>query len=514
LLKLLDDMKNEVTILDIDKNLTNPNDFFFFRDRYDYGPFPPLYFLHYCVEDRATKYYGAKISYQLNTSLGYLFNGRSRYIVGLKNEWDEFVNSIFKKTINNPKFVSSTNLEAQKIKDKFEKFLKSKSAIKTLGSTEDIIRLHSQWFNLYAEFSFWNIPLWLTIPEKLTDYLKTILQTKYDVSENEFQLLTTPDKPTYVFKEEIGLLKCALNINFEYLKLEKQEKKVQKTLKHHSENWFWIPFDYLGPDIWGPKECLKRIFEISKNKKGIKNLLESKLKHYEELKAKQKIIIKKYKIPASTVRLLDDLHTITIMQDEKKEICTKAQYFLQKCIFALIGKQLKIDSVVCIKFSHEELWAALRGEKAITNSEVEKRKKSSIGILSTRGYDVVGGEKAEKFYKLFSPDVSIIKEIKGQIACRGIVIGKVKILLSPKEIYKIEKGDILVATMTTPDYIPAMSKAAAIVTSEGGLTCHAAIVSRELKIPCIIGTKIAHIILKDGDLVEVDANNGVVRIIK
>ena len=128
--------------------------------------------------------------------------------------------------------------------------------------------------------------------------------------------------------------------------------------------------------------------------------------------------------------------------------------------------------------------------------------------------DVVGGEKAEKFYKLFSPDVSIIKEIKGQIACRGIVIGKVKILLSPKEIYKIEKGDILVATMTTPDYIPAMSKAAAIVTSEGGLTCHAAIVSRELKIPCIIGTKIAHIILKDGDLVEVDANNGVVRIIK
>jgi pyruvate,water dikinase len=96
----------------------------------------------------------------------------------------------------------------------------------------------------------------------------------------------------------------------------------------------------------------------------------------------------------------------------------------------------------------------------------------------------------------------------------GKATGRVKILKSVKEINKIEKGDILVAVMTRPDYVPAMKKAAAIVTDEGGVTSHAAIVSRELGIPCIIGTKIATKILKDGMLVEVNANHSWVKIIK
>jgi len=68
--------------------------------------------------------------------------------------------------------------------------------------------------------------------------------------------------------------------------------------------------------------------------------------------------------------------------------------------------------------------------------------------------------------------------------------------------------------MTRPEFLPAMKKSVAVVTDEGGLTCHAAIVSRELGIPCIIGTKIATKVLKTGDLVEVNANHGVVRVMK
>jgi pyruvate,water dikinase len=79
---------------------------------------------------------------------------------------------------------------------------------------------------------------------------------------------------------------------------------------------------------------------------------------------------------------------------------------------------------------------------------------------------------------------------------------------------KMKKGDILISPATNPNLMPAISKAGAMVTDEGGITSHAAIVSRELKIPCIIGTKIATQVLKDGDLVEVDANKGIVRIIK
>ncbi len=105
-------------------------------------------------------------------------------------------------------------------------------------------------------------------------------------------------------------------------------------------------------------------------------------------------------------------------------------------------------------------------------------------------------------------------EIKGQIAFKGKVKGKVKIISSVKDLPKVEEGNILVAAMTMPKYLPAMKKASAFITDEGGITCHAAIVSREMQKPCIIGTKIATSVLKDGDLVEVDADRGVVRIIE
>lgn len=110
--------------------------------------------------------------------------------------------------------------------------------------------------------------------------------------------------------------------------------------------------------------------------------------------------------------------------------------------------------------------------------------------------------------------LSAIRDFRGLSASTGKAIGHVKVVRSSTQIDKVKPGDILVAVMTRPDYIVAMKRAAAIVTNEGGITSHAAIVSRELGIPCIIGTKIATEVLKDGDLVEVDANNGFVKVLK
>ena len=92
----------------------------------------------------------------------------------------------------------------------------------------------------------------------------------------------------------------------------------------------------------------------------------------------------------------------------------------------------------------------------------------------------------------------------------GIGRGKVVILSGPKEIGRVQKGDVLVTEMTTPDFVPAMKKAVAIVTNSGGITCHAAIVSREMGIPCIVGTKNATTTLREGQFVTVDASRGIV----
>ena len=107
-----------------------------------------------------------------------------------------------------------------------------------------------------------------------------------------------------------------------------------------------------------------------------------------------------------------------------------------------------------------------------------------------------------------------VSEIKGSIANMGKVTGKVKIITLnswAKDVADVARGDILVAVSTKPDYIVAMERAAAFVTDEGGITCHAAIVSREMNKPCIVGTSIATSVLRDGDLVEVDAEKGIVR---
>ncbi|MFZ2978284.1 MAG: PEP-utilizing enzyme, partial [Candidatus Magasanikiibacteriota bacterium] len=95
----------------------------------------------------------------------------------------------------------------------------------------------------------------------------------------------------------------------------------------------------------------------------------------------------------------------------------------------------------------------------------------------------------------------------------GLAKGKVKIIIRAEDMKKMNHGDILVSIATDPDIVPAMKKAAAIITEQGGVTSHAAIVSRELNIPCVIGTKIATKVLQDGDTVEVDANNGIIKII-
>ncbi|SHH22522.1 phosphoenolpyruvate synthase [Caloranaerobacter azorensis DSM 13643] len=100
--------------------------------------------------------------------------------------------------------------------------------------------------------------------------------------------------------------------------------------------------------------------------------------------------------------------------------------------------------------------------------------------------------------------------VRGLSASPGISSGKVVNIDDINEIPRVKEGDILVTVMTNPDMVPAMRKAAAVVTDEGGRTCHAAIVSRELGIPCIVGAKKATEILKEGMVVTVDATRGVV----
>ncbi len=159
------------------------------------------------------------------------------------------------------------------------------------------------------------------------------------------------------------------------------------------------------------------------------------------------------------------------------------------------------------------LYNEILSRKIPSVKTLENRKKDFVAFLSHGQIGIVSGKQVNKFKKLCS-EKNIGNSLAGSIAFSGFSKGRVRIISQPKDLDNFKKGEVLVASMTTPSMVMAMKKASAFVTDEGGITCHAAILAREMKKPCVIGTKNATRLLKNGDFVEVDADKGIVRIIK
>jgi phosphohistidine swiveling domain-containing protein len=148
-----------------------------------------------------------------------------------------------------------------------------------------------------------------------------------------------------------------------------------------------------------------------------------------------------------------------------------------------------------------------------TKEEVEERYLwSGLHFDERKRYLLDGHQVVEIEHVIFDKqNGSKINELKGKVASPGKAQGICRIVPHPDRIQVFNIGDILITGMTRPNFVPLMKRAGAIVTDAGGLLCHAAIISRELGKPCLIGTEIATKVFKDGDLVEVDANKGIVR---
>ena len=153
----------------------------------------------------------------------------------------------------------------------------------------------------------------------------------------------------------------------------------------------------------------------------------------------------------------------------------------------------------------------------INKKVIEKRKKFCLTTDIEGLYSIYDGKKAKELLAKYLPKPKKIKSgeaLKGMVASRGKARGIVRKVILHKEFKNFKKGEILVALQTMVNYVPVMKRAKAILTEYGGLTSHAAIVSRELKKPCIVGIKGLTSSLEDGDKIEVDANKGIVRKVK
>jgi phosphoenolpyruvate synthase/pyruvate phosphate dikinase len=190
----------------------------------------------------------------------------------------------------------------------------------------------------------------------------------------------------------------------------------------------------------------------------------------------------------------------------------KVDYISSNNLFGLAEKLVPEQKEFIEFMTFEEI----AGKNTPSLSELKKRKKGYIFYDGKIYPDLsIKDFRKKENIAFYTDGHPIPRHILGGItAMKGKVVGRARIVLNLKSLEKVENNEVLIASMTTPDFLMAMEKAVAFVTDEGGITCHAAISAREMGKPCLIATKIATSVIRNGDLIEVDANLGVVRILQ
>ena len=217
-----------------------------------------------------------------------------------------------------------------------------------------------------------------------------------------------------------------------------------------------------------------------------------------------------------TLLLGDIINEYTFLRTDRVDLLKKLQVPFRH-VLELIVELLKEDTgkdwtrVALVEMMNGEIISYLTGEAVPDVEKVQSRNR--VVFYKNPSYETLVDDQTviDNMIQLLQAGGS--QQIKGSVAFKGVVRGKVSIVFGKDDLHKITEGSVFVARTTMPDYIHAMEKAAAFVTEEGGITSHAAIIARELKKPCIVGTGNCTKVLKDGDMVEVDAEKGVVQIL-
>lgn len=344
-----------------------------------------------------------------------------------------------------------------------------------------------------------------------------------------FSILTAPIHHSFINEAEVALLKIVLEVTrhrklvrtFSTTPVKFVRKAVNgypkliRMLKKQEKDYFWSKNNYIHNNYLDINRWITEIKSVFKSKidikPGISQIINTPKKN---IKEKEKLY-KFLKLPRRIKVLLEISEDFTKWQDERKKQTYWSTHY-GSILLGEIGRRFGFTLHEMIYCSPNEV-LSLFSKPLINPVEVRARIKKCLWYQKgSNKYEVISEGSARGTYKKIFEKKSLkaINDFRGLSACLGVARGPVTIVKSATEVGKIKVGDILVAVMTRPDYIMGMKKAAAIVTNEGGVTCHAAIVSRELNIPCVIGTKIGTEVLKDGDIVEVNGNHGVVTVIK
>jgi phosphohistidine swiveling domain-containing protein len=422
--------------------------------------------------------------------------------------------SFIKKANDNPKILDQLKKEwyqrlalLEEIMERIDRADFSKLSNNTLLS------LYQEWYAAYiAEYGIaigYQDSFSMHAQDFLFPHFSRIINGKgfADKLDEYYLTLMSPVDESFItqeYRDRLLLLKSV------------EEKKqildqIKPELEKHAQKWHWVLNNY-AKDI-----CLDATYFKNQLQDILNKDPSLEIQRLDEelvlLKKKKRALIEKLDLNEESIILIKITELFAYMQDERKKYVLIATHYQNK-FMQEFGNRLTLDRK-CMEYTYIHELKKLLEQKKIDKSIFQERKDAVLVIHTLEGYEIYSGALAKTLHqKIFVQKQEDVSQIKGMIACQGKVTGTVKVVQKIHDIINVSEGDVLVASMTRPEMVLAMKKAVAIVTDEGGITSHAAVVSRELNIPCIIGTKIATKVLHDGDLVEVDATKGIVRKLK
>ncbi len=286
---------------------------------------------------------------------------------------------------------------------------------------------------------------------------------------------------------------------------------ILRRIERHYERYSYVKHMWIGKEgVYTFDYYLKELVKLIGRNSDIAGMLDEIAHERAGTLRKKRALMRTLRIAPRAQTLFNAFGDFMVTKIVRRFAQIYAIYRMQP-VLEEIARRLKLD------LKQVRFMLVSEIEQALTTGLVDRATLTQRGDFCVyyveRGREAVyTGAQAERLAALVQPkEIGPVDTLTGQIGCMGKAQGIVRIISRPSDMVKMEEGDVLVSIATDPDIVPAMKKAAAIVTEQGGVTSHAAIVSRELGIPCVIGTKIATKVLKDGDVVEVDANRGLVK---
>ena len=378
-------------------------------------------------------------------------------------------------------YINKYDKEIKHFNNKYENWLEKNTDVLGLSQLKESYDLFQEGHTIMQLAG----PLTPYIEKKIEDCLKNS-----DLSQKELVDVILEDEKAQVNVHEDMLNNLAIackekNVKFSGFSNFMKDKELEQRLIDCYKDGYYLNSSYGGVRLWNLEDEYMALAKKQDN-------------------APVKKITKDIKLDDKLAFWCDISKYFSNLRDKRKVMHQKL-YYQQALILEDLSQKWNIKRS---ELEH------LRIEQIIQNKDFEKliheQKKGLLYCKVKKDSFICSGKSANRLYKNTIASEDGNQEIKGLPICQGKAYGRVNVILNAQEDFQHYEDQVIVTGMTSPDFLPILKQCKAIVTDRGGITCHAAIITRELNIPCITGTEVATQKLKNGDYVEVDAINGIV----